>query len=299
MPKKMPPERFRSIGAKHKAWRITCPVCGSSLSDTNEHPGNSESLRDTSPFGHLWPEALAGEEIIERFLGGDESVEYSPITLMRLLLVQTWRPFTASRSYESSIGWVLGTLFPEFDDLARPIKRRITHVAISTLPIHFRPALLAGISRAMINPDIFQQLRSQTIFRGRKNFDRFHRGAKVADPSSEKYPERHLLPFTAQPDVSPRAGACLKGLIPGVRHATRRKIVTMVENRKGICVWAPVEGLIPLPPNSLSRRGSREGQPVPASRPLLSKRWSSRQAVCAAKLPRRFDRRPFRRRREK
>jgi hypothetical protein len=79
--------------SKHwrKAWRITCPVCGSPLSDTNDHPDNRESLRDTSPFGRLWSEALAGEEIIERFLGGDGSLEYSPIMLMRLLLVQTWR----------------------------------------------------------------------------------------------------------------------------------------------------------------------------------------------------------------
>jgi hypothetical protein len=45
---------------------------------------------------------------------------------------------------------------------------------------------LAGISRVMTNPDIFQRLRSQTVFRGRKNFDRFHRAAKIAGPGSEK-----------------------------------------------------------------------------------------------------------------
>ena len=47
-------------------------------------------------------------------------------------------------------------------------------------------------------------------------------------------------------------------VVQALRHAARRKIVTMVEKRKGICVWASVEGLIPLPANSLSRRGSRE-----------------------------------------
>lgn len=175
--------------SKHwrKAWRVTCPVCGSPLSDTIEHRDNRESLRDTSPFGRLWSEALAGEEIIERFLGGDDSFEYSPITLMRLLLVQTWRPFTAARSYENSIGWVLGTLFPEFDVLARPIKRRITHHAISTLPVPFRPALLAGISRVMTNPDIFQELRNETIFRGRKNFDRFYLEAKTGEAVQNRH----------------------------------------------------------------------------------------------------------------
>ena len=175
--------------SKHwrNAWRVTCPVCGSPLSDTIEHRDNRESLRDTSPFGRLWSEALAGEEIIERFLGGDDSFEYSPITLMRLLLVQTWRPLSASYSYESAIGWVIGTVFPDFDVLARPIKRRITHNAISTLPICFRPALLAGLSRVMTNPAMFQELRSATIFRGRKNFDRFYLEAKTGEAVQKRH----------------------------------------------------------------------------------------------------------------
>jgi hypothetical protein len=123
--------------SKHwrKAWRITSPVCRSPLSDTSERPDNNECLRDTSPFGHLWTDALAGEAIIECFLGGGGCLEYPPITLMRLLLVQTWRPISASYRYETAIGWVIGTVFPDFDVLARPIKRRITHNAISTLPI--------------------------------------------------------------------------------------------------------------------------------------------------------------------
>ena len=119
--------REGSSGAvpKHwrKAWRVTCPTCGAPLCDTNERPDARETLRDTSPFGRLWSEALAGEAIIERFLRGDSSFELSPIALMRALLVQTWRPFgangraplVAGRSARSS----------EFDELARPIKRRI------------------------------------------------------------------------------------------------------------------------------------------------------------------------------
>ena len=79
-----------------KAWRVTCPVCSTPLSDTNERPDARETLRDTSPFGCLWSEALGGEAIIERFLGGDCSFESSPIALMRALLVQTWRPFGAN-----------------------------------------------------------------------------------------------------------------------------------------------------------------------------------------------------------
>ena len=67
---------------------------------------------------------------------------------------------------------VLGTLFPEFDALAHSIKRRINHNAISTLPILFGPALLAGVARAITSSDTFEEMGSGTMFRGRKNFDR-------------------------------------------------------------------------------------------------------------------------------
>jgi TniQ len=160
-----------------KAWRISCPACGTPLSDTNERPDASETLRDTSPFGHLWSEALAGEVIIERFLRGDSSFERSPIALMRALLVQTWRPLR-ERSQPSQ-GWALGTLFPEFDELARPIKRRINHAAVASLPISFRPALLAGLSRAIAHPAVLHAIRDETIFRGRTAFERLCEEARI------------------------------------------------------------------------------------------------------------------------
>lgn len=47
-------------------------------------------------------------------------------------------------------------------------------------------------------------------------------------------------------------------VVQALRHAARRKAVTMVEKNKGICVWTAVEGFIPRPANSPSRRGSRE-----------------------------------------
>ena len=123
------------------AWRITCPTCGAPFSDMIERPHSNETLRDTSPFYRLWPEALAGEAIIERFLHGDDTFEYSPIALMQALLVQTWRLFGAN-GRGPTVGWALGTIIPEFDDFARPIKRRINHSAVAALPVSFRPALL-------------------------------------------------------------------------------------------------------------------------------------------------------------
>ena len=161
-----------------KAWRVTCPACGAPLSDTSERPNTLETLRETSPFGRLWREALAGEAIIERFLRGDCSFESSPIALMRALLVQTWRPCGAN-GRNPVVGWALGTLIPEFDELARPIKRRINHAAVATLPISFRPALLAGLSRAIADPAVLGAIRDETIFRGRRVFERLCEEARI------------------------------------------------------------------------------------------------------------------------
>ena len=65
--------------------------------------------------------------------------------------------------------------------------------------------------------------------------------------------ERNLDPT----DTALRNSVVFK-VFQALRHAARRKSVTMVEKRKGICVWAAVEGLIPRPANSLSTRRLRE-----------------------------------------
>lgn len=165
-----------------KVWRITCPACGAPLSDTNERPDAGETLRDTSPFADVWKEAVAGEAIIERFLQGDVSFDYSPIALMRALLVHTWRPCGAN-GREPAAGWALGAIIPEFDNLARPIKRRINQAAVAALPISFRPALLAGVSRTIANPAILDAIRDETILRGRRGCSDMTRAARADAPA--------------------------------------------------------------------------------------------------------------------
>ena len=167
------------------AWRITCPTCSAPFSDMIERPHSNETLRDTSPFYRLWPEALAGEAIIERFFHGDDTFEYSPIALMQALLVQTWRLFGAN-GRGPTVGWVLGTIIPEFDDFARPIKRRINHSAVAALPISFRPALLAGVSRVRTDPALLETVRDETILRGRRAFERLCETARVDAQASRK-----------------------------------------------------------------------------------------------------------------
>jgi len=42
-------------------------------------------------------------------------------------------------------------------------------------------------------------------------------------------------------------------VVQALRHAARRNAVTMARKQKGICVWAAVAGLKPLPANTPSR----------------------------------------------
>jgi len=179
-------DRFAQDGAegavpKHwsKAWRITCPACGLAFTDTNEHRGSRATLLETTPFDDLWSKALVGEQIVERYLAQENSAEYSPIAVMQLLLVQTWKPIAPDRE-KPVVRWVLGTLFPDFDVRARPIKRRVTHASVNSLPIEFRPALLAGLARVVADPEVLRDLRSATLLRGQRNFDRFCQEANFA-----------------------------------------------------------------------------------------------------------------------
>jgi hypothetical protein len=164
-----------------KAWRITCPACGLPFTDINEHRGSRATLLETSPFEDLWLEALAGEQIIDQYLADWKHAEHSPIAILQLLLVQTWKPITGDLEHPV-VGWVLGTLFPNFDARARPIKRRVTHRAIASLPIEFRPALLAGLARIATDPAVLRDLRKATLLRGQRNFDKFCREANFEPP---------------------------------------------------------------------------------------------------------------------
>jgi hypothetical protein len=96
---------------------------------------------------------------------------------MRALLVQTWRPFGAN-GRDPAIGWVLGTLFPEFDELARPIKRRINHAAVA--PAHLLSACASGGPVARDCPSaVLDAIRDETILRGRRAFERLCEEARI------------------------------------------------------------------------------------------------------------------------
>ena len=116
---------FQNIGARRG--ELHAPPAASPLRTRTEHRGSRATLFETTPFEDLWSEAVAGEQIVERYLADGKPAEHSPIAVLQLLLVQTWKPITGDLEHPV-VGWVLGTLFPNFDVRARPIKRRVTHM---------------------------------------------------------------------------------------------------------------------------------------------------------------------------
>ena len=58
-------------------------------------------------------------------------------------------------------------------------------------------------------------------------------------------------------DVSdtPLRNSVVFKVVQALRHAERRKLVTMVEKRKGVCVWAVADGLTLRVASSRSRSG--------------------------------------------
>jgi hypothetical protein len=59
-------------------------------------------------------------------------------------------------------------------------------MSIASLPIEFRPALLAGLARVSANPAVLQDLRRATLLRGQRNFDRFYREANFEPPPAHR-----------------------------------------------------------------------------------------------------------------
>jgi hypothetical protein len=77
--------------------------------------------------------------------------------------------------------WVLGALFPNFD--ARPTNQAAGHARGNRFSSGRTPAaLLAGLERMAADPQALRDLRSATLLRGQRNFDRFCREANFEPP---------------------------------------------------------------------------------------------------------------------
>jgi hypothetical protein len=133
-----------------EAWRITCPECGSPLSEIDQPRGSSDTIRDTSPFSTDWAQAIRGEELVNRHLRGERTFLASPIAMMRLLLILSWPNAGApGDGYRKS--WLLNEIVPGFDDEALRVTPTVSKGATAVVPLHLRVALLAGLATVADN----------------------------------------------------------------------------------------------------------------------------------------------------
>ena len=133
--------------SRREGWRVTCPVCGSPLSEGDRPRRSDDTVRDTSPFSKDWDAARKGEDIVNRHLRGEPTPLASPIAMMRLLLILSWRRAeTSSELYRKS--WLLNDVVPGFDSEALRVSPSISKGATALVPLHLRVALLAGLASA-------------------------------------------------------------------------------------------------------------------------------------------------------
>jgi len=130
-----------------EGWRVTCPVCGSALSEGDRPRRSDHTVRDTSPFSQNWDAARTGEDIVNRQLRGGPTPLASPVAMMRLLLILRHIHVDASSGlYRKS--WLLNEIVPGFDAEALRVSPSIGKGATAFVPLHLRIALLAGLASA-------------------------------------------------------------------------------------------------------------------------------------------------------
>lgn len=119
-------------------WRITCPLCGDQLRDPDKR-------EIPSPFRQYRSTALRGEKLLDDEAERGIGTWTSPTEIARLLLMRRIpRPFP--REHDLWRFRVLGAIIPDLDHVVAELRENLPTPAKPTLPLHIRPALLAGVA---------------------------------------------------------------------------------------------------------------------------------------------------------
>jgi len=73
--------------SSRRAWRITCPICGSRLSPASEVPRNETAQTIVQLVDSIWDEALQGERLLESHLTFHGNIATAAVAMLRMLLV--------------------------------------------------------------------------------------------------------------------------------------------------------------------------------------------------------------------
>lgn len=143
-------------------WRLTCSQCGSHLLDATEND-------PPSPFCNYREDALKGQQLIDDEAERGVRTWASPTEIARLLLMRR-DPRTASLENATRFK-ILGVVIPEIDPLVAENKICLPSAKKPILPLHVRPALMAGVAIVERHgPDMLAMLWSKTIGQNHTRF---------------------------------------------------------------------------------------------------------------------------------
>ena len=144
-------------------WRITCPLCGSQLRD-------AAGREVPSPFRQYRVTALRGEMLLHDEAERGMATWTSPADIARLLLMRRI-PTPTPREQELWRFRLLGAIIPELDHVVAERKENLPTPAKPILPLHLRPALLAGVAIVeRAGPEMLRMLRGHMIGENRMRF---------------------------------------------------------------------------------------------------------------------------------
>lgn len=142
-------------------WRITCPLCGDLFRCARGHDR-------PSPFDRHQGAALVGERLLDDEAERGVRTWTSPAEIARLLLMRRV-PRPLPREYEPWRFRVLGAIIPDLDDVVE--RRSLPTPANPVLPLHLRPALLAGVAIVeRAGPEMLEMLRGQMMGQNQARF---------------------------------------------------------------------------------------------------------------------------------
>lgn len=167
-------------------WRLTCPLCGCPFRDTDER-------ELPSPFRQYCHAALRGEKLLDDEAERGIATWTSPAEIARLLLMRrvTWPP---PREKDLWRFRVLGAIIPDLDHVIAEQQENLPTPAKPIMPLHLRPALLAGIAIVeRVGPEMLRMLRGHMMGDNRSRFTDAAENMIARAPWSKLSPQMQLI----------------------------------------------------------------------------------------------------------
>ncbi|MDF9302006.1 TniQ family protein [Tritonibacter mobilis] len=144
-------------------WRIICPHCGRPFQDL-VHCNRGR------PFNQYHAAALRGEKLLQDDAERGIQTWTSPLELARLLLMRRV-PWPFPRDAELWRYRVLGVVIPDLDNVLAREKSFPPSPKHPIVPLHIRPALLAGVAIVeRAGPEMLLMLQAHTFGHNRNRF---------------------------------------------------------------------------------------------------------------------------------